>query len=105
MRVQVDEARQQRRVAEIDHRRAGGDRQRRRDLLNPLAGDANHRGLERRSAAAVDKPCGFHDDLLGADGYGSCRHQHKRQNGEDGPVNVHMSGSGVRLGYTRAASV
>ena len=59
VRVEVDEAGQQRCWAEIDQSRTGGNGQGSSHRLNPLAADAHHGRLEWRTAAAVDQSAKF----------------------------------------------
>jgi hypothetical protein len=79
MRVEVDEARQKRRGPEIDDGRACRNRDRRAHFLDAIRGDAHHRRLERRTAAAVDEARRLDDDRLRTARRGADQHRHNSQ--------------------------
>ena len=62
VRVQIDQARQQRRAAQIDDAGPCGNRQAGADRLDPLAADEHDSRRDRRAAAAVDEARGPHRD-------------------------------------------
>src|SRR4051812_16921516 len=69
MSMKVDQAREQRRAAEIDHGGSGRDRDAGCHFFYPIAGDADHGRLERSTATAIDKAGGPNDQHLGRRGY------------------------------------
>ena len=64
MRVQVDEAGQQRRAAEVDEARALGNLEIRADIGDAVAIDQHHGRDERRAAAAVKQARGLDYHLI-----------------------------------------
>ena len=58
--MQIDQARQQRRAAEVDDARPGGIGSAGADRLDPFAANDHDRRRDRRAAAAVDEPRGPH---------------------------------------------
>jgi hypothetical protein len=94
VRVRIDQARQQRLVAKIDHGRAGGNGQAAAGRGDALAGNQYHRIVDQRAAAHVDHMRSFHrgDGRLGGSASAGKCGAGKHQGGQGSRFQGRLSG-------------